>query len=182
MVVSWAAADPPSASGVIPKPDGRQRPLAIAALEDKIVQRAATAVLRLADLDAIGSRAQRQPPQLDQAVEFGRAERRRVHGVAGPGPAVFGSSATGGKPLGSRPGLGIGVRKPALLLADFRIDQHHLGMAELIEALDAELAPNAGELAAAERNGIVVKQGTLTHTMPDWISFTARMLSARSMV
>ena len=29
----------------IPKPDGRQRPLAIAALEDKIVQRAATAVL-----------------------------------------------------------------------------------------------------------------------------------------
>jgi RNA-directed DNA polymerase len=29
----------------IPKPDGRQRPLAIAALEDKIVQRATTAVL-----------------------------------------------------------------------------------------------------------------------------------------
>ena len=29
----------------IPKPDGRQRPLAIAALEDKIVQRAATVVL-----------------------------------------------------------------------------------------------------------------------------------------
>src|SRR5439155_13254411 len=29
----------------IPKPDGRQRPLAIAALEDKIVQRAAAAVL-----------------------------------------------------------------------------------------------------------------------------------------
>ena len=29
----------------IPKPDGRQRPLAVAALEDKIVQRAATAVL-----------------------------------------------------------------------------------------------------------------------------------------
>ena len=30
---------------IIPKPDGRQRPLAIAALEDKIVQRAATVVL-----------------------------------------------------------------------------------------------------------------------------------------
>ena len=29
----------------IPKPDGRQRPLAIAALEDKIVQRATAAVL-----------------------------------------------------------------------------------------------------------------------------------------
>ena len=29
----------------IPKPDGRQRPLAIAALEDKIVQRATVAVL-----------------------------------------------------------------------------------------------------------------------------------------
>ena len=29
----------------IPKPDGRQRPLAVAALEDKIVQRATAAVL-----------------------------------------------------------------------------------------------------------------------------------------
>ena len=29
----------------IPKPDGRQRPLAVAALEDKIVQRATVAVL-----------------------------------------------------------------------------------------------------------------------------------------
>ncbi len=29
----------------IPKPDGRQRPLAVAALEDKIVQRAVAAVL-----------------------------------------------------------------------------------------------------------------------------------------
>jgi group II intron reverse transcriptase/maturase len=35
----------PSRRRYIPKPDGRQRPLAIAALEDKIVQRAAAAVL-----------------------------------------------------------------------------------------------------------------------------------------
>ncbi|MGO1081339.1 group II intron reverse transcriptase/maturase [Inquilinus sp. CA228] len=35
----------PSRRVFIPKPDGRQRPLAIAALEDKVVQRAAAAVL-----------------------------------------------------------------------------------------------------------------------------------------
>jgi group II intron reverse transcriptase/maturase len=35
----------PSRRRYIPKPDGRQRPLAVAALEDKIVQRAAVAVL-----------------------------------------------------------------------------------------------------------------------------------------
>ena len=35
----------PSGDGYIPKPDGKQRPLGIAALEDKIVQRAVVAVL-----------------------------------------------------------------------------------------------------------------------------------------
>ena len=35
----------PSPRRYIPKPDGRQRPLAVAALEDKIVQRATVAVL-----------------------------------------------------------------------------------------------------------------------------------------
>ena len=35
----------PSRRAYIPKPDGRQRPLAVAALEDKIVQRATAAVL-----------------------------------------------------------------------------------------------------------------------------------------
>jgi RNA-directed DNA polymerase len=37
----------PSRRKYIPKPDGRQRPLAVAALEDKIVQRATVAVLEV---------------------------------------------------------------------------------------------------------------------------------------
>ena len=37
----------PSRRRYIPKPDGRQRPLAVAALEDKIVQRATVAVLEV---------------------------------------------------------------------------------------------------------------------------------------
>jgi RNA-directed DNA polymerase len=35
----------PHGGGILPKPDGRQRPLAVAALEDKIVQRATFMVL-----------------------------------------------------------------------------------------------------------------------------------------
>jgi len=35
----------PSRRAYIPKPDGRQRPLAVAALDDKIVQRAVVALL-----------------------------------------------------------------------------------------------------------------------------------------
>jgi retron-type reverse transcriptase len=47
----------PSRPRYIPKPDGRQRPLAIAALEDKIVQRAVVAVLNaIYEEDFLGSR------------------------------------------------------------------------------------------------------------------------------
>ena len=53
----------PRRRAYIPKPDGRQRPLAIAALEDKIVQRATVAVLNalLTRRTSLGSRMDSGP-------------------------------------------------------------------------------------------------------------------------
>lgn len=50
----WAL---PSGRVYIPKPDGRQRPLAVAALEDKIIQRAVVVLLNaIYEEDFLGSR------------------------------------------------------------------------------------------------------------------------------
>jgi RNA-directed DNA polymerase len=52
----------PSRRRYIPKPDGRQRPLAVAALEDKIVQRATAAVLNaIYEEDSSGFRTDSGP-------------------------------------------------------------------------------------------------------------------------
>ncbi len=68
----------------IPKPDGRQRPLAVAALEDKIVQRAVVALLNaIYEEDPVRGASDRRPahhpldPQMAQGRRHGRWGRDR---------------------------------------------------------------------------------------------------------
>src|SRR3979490_2815744 len=62
----------PSRRGYIPKPDGRQRPIAVAALEDKIVQRATAAVLSaIYEEDFLGFRPGRSTHDAMDALMVG---------------------------------------------------------------------------------------------------------------
>src|SRR5215218_5935146 len=75
----------PSRRVYIPKPDGRQRPIAVAALEDKIVQRAAAAVLNaIYEEDFLGFsygfRPRRGPHDALDALVVG-IDRKKVNWV-----------------------------------------------------------------------------------------------------
>jgi RNA-directed DNA polymerase len=66
----------PSLRAYIPKPDGRQRPLGIAALEDKIVQRAMVEVLNaIYETDFLGFSHGFRPPRLRRGRFTGTARR-----------------------------------------------------------------------------------------------------------
>ena len=76
----------PSRRVYIPKPDGRERPIAVAALEDKVVQRAALAVLNaIYEEDFLGfSYGFRPPEPSGRAVRSGRgADCALDHGRRG---------------------------------------------------------------------------------------------------
>jgi len=82
----------PSRRVYIPKPDGRQRPLAVAALEDKIVQRATAAVLNaIYEEDFLGfSYGFRPRPGALAATQAGEAGRHHnAAAVTHPSAAVL---------------------------------------------------------------------------------------------
>ncbi len=88
----------PSLRAYIPKPDGRQRPLGIAALEDKILQRAVVEVL-----NAIYGK--RRTTGMRKGMKGSYIEVLATHG--GPEPCV-------GDPRGRSEALDRGARRPAI--------------------------------------------------------------------
>ena len=88
----------PSLRAYIPKPDGRQRPLGIAALEDKVLQRAVVEVL-----NAIYGK--RRTTGMRKGMKGSYIEVLATHG--GPEPCV-------GDPRGRSEALDRGARRPAI--------------------------------------------------------------------
>src|SRR5207248_11638986 len=82
----------PSRRTYIAKPDGQQRPLAIAALEDKIVQRAVAAVLNAIALlgrgGRVAARGARAAGRADAAHRRAHERGRGRSGRAGPNRRV----------------------------------------------------------------------------------------------
>jgi Transposase C of IS166 homeodomain/Reverse transcriptase (RNA-dependent DNA polymerase) len=166
----------PSRRVYIPKPDGRQRPLAVAALEDKIVQRATAAVLNaIYEKDFLGFSYGFRPGRgaLQRLLRIRDAELGRARAQALSAEALIAHLRLAIEKM-RRELYGQRAERKARLL-----DQMELELEEL-EAAAAEDEFAAGKAAATSDNTTAVR--AFTRRKPSRKPFPAHLPRERVIV